>query len=124
MDWIDYVLSQSNPPLTISTSYGDDEQTGPDLSHLHPFILHQAASTVPRSYAERVCSGFAQLGKAFRCPVSVRINYNFQGARGVSLLFASGDGGVGDGNSNPTNQSCFTNDGQNRATFLPIFPAS
>jgi tripeptidyl-peptidase-1 len=31
MDWVDYVLSQPNPPLTISTSYGDDEQTGPYL---------------------------------------------------------------------------------------------
>jgi len=35
--------------------------------------------TVPLSYATSVCNGFAQLG-----------------ARGVSVLFASGDGGVGD----------------------------
>jgi hypothetical protein len=27
-DWLDYILSQPNPPLAISTSYGDDEQTG------------------------------------------------------------------------------------------------
>jgi tripeptidyl-peptidase-1 len=34
--------------------------------------------TVPKSYATSVCNGFAQLG-----------------ARGISLLFAAGDGGVG-----------------------------
>ncbi|KAI4131479.1 MAG: hypothetical protein LQ338_001221 [Usnochroma carphineum] len=55
--------------------------------------------TVPQSYARTVCNQFAQLG-----------------ARGISLLFASGDNGVGpDG-------SCFTNDGKNTSTFLPSFP--
>lgn len=56
--------------------------------------------TVPYSYAHKVCRQFAQLG-----------------ARGVSLLFASGDSGVG------PNGKCFTNDGTNRSTFLPEFPA-
>ncbi|KAI4160428.1 MAG: hypothetical protein LQ342_005752 [Letrouitia transgressa] len=56
--------------------------------------------TVPASYARRVCNQFAQLG-----------------ARGVSLLFASGDAGVG---GDP--ETCFTNDGKNRSTFLPSFP--
>jgi tripeptidyl-peptidase I len=57
--------------------------------------------TVPLSYATRVCQQFAQLG-----------------ARGVSLLFASGDNGVG------TNNTCFSNDGKNTPMFLPDFPAS
>ena len=26
--WLDFALAQENPPQTISTSYGDDEQTG------------------------------------------------------------------------------------------------
>ena len=57
--------------------------------------------TVPRSYATRVCNSFAQLG-----------------VRGVSVLFSSGDNGVGqDG-------ACFSNDGKNTTTFLPSFPAS
>jgi tripeptidyl-peptidase-1 len=45
-DWLDYILKQSKSelPLVISTSYGDDEQS------------------VPRSYAQRVCAGMAQLG--------------------------------------------------------------
>lgn len=42
----------------------------------------------------------------------------------MSLLFASGDAGVGDGSSDPTNQTCFTNDGQNATRFIPLFPAS
>jgi tripeptidyl-peptidase-1 len=80
-DFLDYVLSHDNPPLVISTSYGEPEKT------------------VPRAYAERVCTQFAQLG-----------------ARGVSLLFASGDEGVG--------ETCLTNDGRNTTTFKPVFPAA
>lgn len=46
LDWVQYVLNQSDAdiPQTVSTSYGDDEQT------------------VPYSYATKVCSLFAQLG--------------------------------------------------------------
>ena len=38
------------------------------------------------------------------------------GLRGVSIIFSSGDSGVGDG--------CVSNDGQNRTTFQPKFPAA
>jgi tripeptidyl-peptidase-1 len=58
--------------------------------------------TVPKDYALRVCKEFARLG-----------------ARGVSLLFASGDAGVGAGQG-----ACKTDDGKNITTFLPSFPAS
>ncbi|KAG2367593.1 peptidase S8/S53 domain-containing protein [Suillus spraguei] len=88
-DWLEYVLSHDDIPQTISTSYGDDEQS------------------VPYTYATRVCSGMASLG-----------------VRGVSLLFSSGDGGVGDGNLDPATQICKSNDGHNRTMFLPGFPAS
>ncbi|KAN0134254.1 Peptidase S8/S53 domain containing protein [Lactarius tabidus] len=63
--------------------------------------------TVPEDYALRVCGGLAQLG-----------------ARGVSLLFSSGDNGVGDGNPNPATQTCITNDGTNQTKFMPAFPAT
>ncbi|KAG9088874.1 hypothetical protein FRC07_012457, partial [Ceratobasidium sp. 392] len=83
LEWVNYVLSKSVLPLTISTSYGDDEQT------------------VPKDYAERVCKMFAQLG-----------------VRGVSLLFASGDSGVGGG-------QCLTNsEVPPKKRFIPTFPAS
>ncbi|GLB34137.1 putative protein CC1G_01435 Coprinopsis cinerea okayama7 130 [Lyophyllum shimeji] len=88
-DWLDFVLSRDDTPLTISTSYGDDEQT------------------VPESFARRACAGFAQLG-----------------VRGTSLMFSSGDGGVGDNDPNPATQQCFTNDGRNVTRFIPSFPAS
>lgn len=39
-------------------------------------------------------------------------------------MFSSGDGGVGDGDSNPATQQCFTNDGRNQTKFIPGFPAS
>lgn len=89
LDWLDFILNTPKPPQTISTSYADDEQT------------------VPKSFAQRVCNGFAQLG-----------------AKGVSLTFSSGDGGVGDGESDPTKQECFTNDGRNKTEFVPLFPPS
>lgn len=57
--------------------------------------------TVPKDYATRVCSELAQLG-----------------ARGITLLFSSGDSGVG------ANGTCVSNDGANRREFLPAFPAS
>ncbi|KIY52320.1 tripeptidyl peptidase A [Fistulina hepatica ATCC 64428] len=88
-EWLSYVLAHPSPPLVISTSYGDDEQT------------------VPEPYANRICKDFAQLG-----------------ARGVSVIFSSGDLGVGDGNSNPKTQKCLSNDGRNVTKFLPVFPAS
>jgi tripeptidyl-peptidase I len=39
-------------------------------------------------------------------------------------MFSSGDGGVGDGDADPTTQTCFTNDGKNLTKFIPGFPAS
>ncbi|OAP59273.1 hypothetical protein AYL99_06571 [Fonsecaea erecta] len=55
--------------------------------------------THPLSYMLSVCQLFAKLG-----------------ARGVSVITSSGDGGPGDG--------CMTNDGRNRTRFMPQFPAS
>lgn len=55
--------------------------------------------TVPESYSNATCNLFAQLG-----------------ARGVSVIFSSGDSGPGD--------SCLTNDGTERTRFQATFPAS
>jgi tripeptidyl-peptidase-1 len=62
--------------------------------------------TVPMAYAKRVCSDFAQLG-----------------ARGITLLFSSGDGGAGNiaGNDGSV---CISNDGKNTTKFIASFPAS
>jgi len=59
--------------------------------------------TVPYSYASVVCSQFAQLS-----------------ARGVSLLFGSGDGGVG---GVQPGGSCLSNV-NNQTAFIPLFPSS
>nr|VWO97513.1 Oligopeptide transporter OPT-like protein [Ganoderma boninense] len=82
LDWLSFILNEKDLPQTITTSYGDEEQT------------------VPHDYATHVCSLFVQLG-----------------SRGTTLLFASGDSGVGGG-------QCLTNDGKNRTAFMPAFPAS
>ncbi|QDS77382.1 hypothetical protein FKW77_005860 [Venturia effusa] len=57
--------------------------------------------SVPYSYAKRACEGFAQLG-----------------ARGISVLFSSGDSGVG------SRGVCVSNDGRNITRFKPNFPTA
>jgi tripeptidyl-peptidase-1 len=79
--FLNYILAQKTIPQVLSSSYGDDEQT------------------VPLSYADRVCSGFAQLG-----------------ARGVSVFFSSGDDGVG------KNGTCFLEQQGGKPGFTPDFP--
>ncbi|KAG6910769.1 hypothetical protein DXG01_007656 [Tephrocybe rancida] len=116
-DWLEYVLSHGKIPLSISTSYGDDEQTvRDDETDKHV--------TVPKSYAQRVCASFAQLGAFFLQSHTHADLTIITGARGTSLLFSSGDWGVGDNNPNPETQQCFTNDGRNVTRFIPLFPAS
>jgi len=76
-----YVLDQDDAslPQTMSTSYGEEEQS------------------VPAEYALKVCNMFMQLG-----------------ARGVSILFSSGDSGPGD--------SC-VRESDDAPYFQPSFPA-
>ncbi|CCG82474.1 Putative uncharacterized protein [Taphrina deformans PYCC 5710] len=65
--------------------------------------------SVPQSYAERVCQGFMTLGLL-----------------GTSVIFSSGDTGVGPG-GNVTDAQCRSNvpgPTFNRTVFLPAFPAS
>ncbi|KAF1833456.1 tripeptidyl-peptidase-like protein [Decorospora gaudefroyi] len=91
----------------------DDNQNEPYLEYFSYLLelpddeLPQVLSTsygeneqsVPATYARKVCDMIGQLG-----------------TRGVSILFSSGDTGVG--------SACQTNDGKNTTRFLPIFPAS
>lgn len=80
LDWLNYMNSLATVPQTVTSSYGDNEQT------------------VPRDYADSVCSQFVKLA-----------------ARGVSILVSSGDGGVSGGQSG----NCMSNDGSNNKRFLP-----
>ncbi|KAI1465987.1 subtilisin-like protein [Daldinia caldariorum] len=83
LEYLTYLLDlpDEDLPHTLTTSYGEDEQS------------------VPKTYVEKVCTMFGQLG-----------------ARGVSVLFSSGDTGPG--------SACQTNDGKNTTRLLPIFPAA
>lgn len=111
-------------PLTIYSTGGTDPSFKPDafsptdtdepyLAWL-AYILAQPSlpqivstsyaddeQTISISYATTACRQFAQLG-----------------ARGTTLLFGSGDWGVG------PEGDCYTNDGRNASTFIPEFPAS
>ena len=62
-------------------------------------VAYPKSGSVPNLPLSRTCNLFAQLG-----------------AHSVSIIFASGDTGVG--------SACQTNDGKNATRFLPIFPAA
>ncbi|KAI1642479.1 tripeptidyl-peptidase [Daldinia loculata] len=81
LEFLTYLLDQDDSalPQTLSTSYGEEEQS------------------VPAEYALRVCNLFMQLG-----------------ARGVSVLFSSGDSGPGDSCIRESDQAPY---------FQPSFPA-
>lgn len=81
LDFLTWLLAQNDSvlPQTLSSSYGEEEQS------------------VPRDYSLKVCNMFMQLG-----------------ARGVSVLFSSGDSGPGD--------HCVSNV-DNTPSFGPTFPA-
>jgi hypothetical protein len=136
-------------PQTISTSYSDDEQTGKNIPFLFLYIamrgqisnncvvksvlrapeLTSTSFLVPKDYAVRVCKEFCLLGESYFITLLSSANDLFvcmscTGSRGVSILFASGDGGVGDRDPNPATQQCISNDGTNKTIFLPQFPAS
>ncbi|OTB06976.1 hypothetical protein M426DRAFT_54196 [Hypoxylon sp. CI-4A] len=83
LEFLTYLLNLTDDelPHTLSTSYGEDEQS------------------VPKAYAQKVCTMFGQLG-----------------ARGVSVLISSGDMGPG--------SACQTNDGKNTTRLLPTFPGA
>ncbi|KAK5627564.1 hypothetical protein RRF57_003279 [Xylaria bambusicola] len=82
LEFLTYLLDQPDSalPQTLSTSYGEEEQS------------------VPADYALKVCNMFMQLG-----------------ARGVSVLFSSGDSGPGDSCIRVTDRAPY---------FQPTFPGS
>jgi tripeptidyl-peptidase-1 len=92
--------SDTNEPYSIWLNYilaKSDAELPQTISTSYADEEH----TVPYSYATAVCRQFAQLG-----------------ARGVSLLFGSGDSGVG------SDGYCVSNDGKNTTEFIAMFPAS
>jgi tripeptidyl-peptidase I len=102
LDFLHYIHQQDVLPQTITTSYGEDEQS------------------VPSSYAMEVCSLFGQLGARgvsvgryfFHAPLTPFQLY----IADTLLVFSSGHTGVA--------SACQTNDGKNTTRFLPIFPAA
>jgi tripeptidyl-peptidase-1 len=70
-----------------------------DLPQVISTSYGENEQSVPKSYALSVCNLFAQLG-----------------SRGVSVIFSSGDSGVG--------SACLSNDGKNTTKFQPQYPAS
>jgi len=110
--------TNGTPPEIPDAAAGDPPGNEPYLVWIN-YVLAQKSlpqvistsygddeQTVPLDYAKRVCNGFAQLG-----------------ARGISILFSSGDGGVGDAAGND-GSVCISNDGKNTTQFMASFPPS
>ncbi|KAK7037789.1 hypothetical protein VNI00_010750 [Paramarasmius palmivorus] len=76
------------------------EQSNEEIPKVITISYGDDEQTFPPEYARKVCDAFAQLG-----------------ARGVSVLVASGDSGVGA-------DACLRNDGSKRTAFIPDFPSS
>lgn len=93
-----YTPTDTNEPYLTFLNYILGQS---DLPQVISTSYGDDEQTVPESYAKRVCSGYAQLG-----------------ARGISVLFSSGDSGVG------ANGTCFSNDGKHTPMFVPEFPTS
>ncbi|KAK5993980.1 Tripeptidyl-peptidase sed2 [Cladobotryum mycophilum] len=87
LELVEYMLEMPDDelPHVLSMSYADDELS------------------VPRPYAERVCTLFGMLA-----------------ARGMSILVASGDGGA----RGTRNATCRNNDGSNKETTVATFPGT
>ncbi|KAF9985972.1 hypothetical protein BGZ75_002347 [Mortierella antarctica] len=96
-------LNNTNEPYDVLLDFLFNQDSVPDTLSVSYADYEQ---TVPKSYAERVCIQFSALG-----------------ARGTTVLAASGDYGVG-GSTPGTGENCFTNDGRNATRFQPLFPAS
>lgn len=109
-----YTTGGRGPAVPLVGESDETESTNePYLEQLHyllnlpdeelPAVLSTSygedEQSVPESYSNATCNLFAQLG-----------------ARGVSVIFSSGDSGVG--------ESCIANDGTERTRFQPTFPAS
>jgi tripeptidyl-peptidase-1 len=92
LDIVHFLQGEGSPPQVITTSYGQDEGT---IS----LKLAQYASAL------EICISLTPL---FRTLCNA---YTALSSRGVSILFASGDGGV----SGSQNESC--------STFSPTFPS-
>ena len=90
--------TDTNEPYLTWVNYALEQA---DLPQVLSNSYGDDEQSVPYSYAKRVCSGFAQLG-----------------ARGISVLFSSGDAGVG------SNGTCFSNTDPTKEMFIPNFPTS
>ncbi|CAA9959025.1 Pro-kuma-activ domain containing protein [Pyrenophora teres f. maculata] len=97
LDAPDQTDIQNEPYLDLFTylmELDDDE-----LPQVLSTSYGENEQSVPAAYAKKVCDMIGQLG-----------------ARGVSVIFSSGDSGTG--------SACQTNDGNNTTRFSPIFPAA
>src|SRR6266404_6119104 len=90
-----YAQAMVHPTPVTFYSIGGDRGEGLGHSTDHQHVVCYLEKTLPPEYTSVLCTLFAQFG-----------------ARGISVLFASGDDGVGKGD-------CIVNDRSGRVQFVP-----
>ncbi|TGZ76936.1 subtilisin-like protein [Ascodesmis nigricans] len=107
-----YYTVGGRPPFIadLDIHANDSEPYLEFLNYLLSLDQHQLPSVLSTSYGENEQS----VPLAYRIHVCTK--FRALGARGVSVIFASGDSGPG--------SSCTTNDGGNQTRFMPQFPAA
>lgn len=81
LQWLNFILAQKSIPQTISTSYGDDEQTGTSIISCQGLFLKDSYSTfiIRSTSVQRL-----RTARYFR-PIDVRIKYSimYRGTRSI-----------------------------------------
>lgn len=99
LDTAHYMLALPSPPQVMTTSYGDNEENiSGALAECVPNPSVHSRSGANRAQRSALCTAYAALG-----------------ARGVSVLFGSGDGGVSGIQPEFITPQC--------TTFVPTFPS-
>lgn len=109
---IEYIMAMGGGVPTIFWSTAGQQPHNPQNE---PFLVWlQAMASTPDAKQPKTCSqSYGDNEGGVNMAYAVRVNAEFQkaGVRGVSLMFSSGDGGVGGSQSTPC------------TTFIPTFPA-
>ena len=98
LDTAHYILALPSPPQVMTTSYGDNEEYISDALSEYVSLLFRYEYELMTAKCSALCTAYAALG-----------------ARGVSVLFGSGDGGVSGIQPEFVTPQC--------TTFVPTFPS-
>lgn len=99
LDTATFLDGVANPPSVMTTSYGQNENLTAMSVATYVFKFSKIVEMLTDRAFSKLCNAYMALG-----------------TRGISVIYASGDGGVRGGHDEPS--QCTSND------FIAVFPAS